>query len=46
MSIWLPIIDGAAQQVRSMPSGSLAASQARASRFMQILYDAKHVQGV
>jgi hypothetical protein len=46
MQIWLPIIDGAAQQVRAMPSGSLAASQARASRFMQILYDAKHTQGV
>lgn len=46
MSVWLPIIDQAAQTVRAMPSGSLAASQARASQFMAILYNAKHVQGV
>lgn len=41
MQIWLPIIDQAAQQVRAMPSGSLAASQARASAFMATLYNAK-----
>lgn len=41
MQRWLPIIDAAAQQVRSMPSGSLAASQARASTFMAALYNAK-----
>lgn len=42
MSTWLPIIDQAAQTVKAMPSGTLAASQARASAFMQILYNAKH----
>ena len=42
MQTWLPIIDAAAQQVRAMPSGSLAASQARASAFMAALYNAKH----
>ena len=31
----------AAAQVRTMPSGTLAASQARASAFMQILYNRK-----
>lgn len=41
MQTWLPIIDNAAAQVRSMPSGSLAASQARAATFMQLLYNAK-----
>lgn len=46
MQTWLPIIDNAAATVRAMPSGSLAASQARASQFMAILYNAKHVQGV
>jgi hypothetical protein len=45
MQVWLPIIDGAAAQVRSMPSGSLAASQARASAFMAALYNAKRGQG-
>jgi len=46
MQTWLPIIDQAAAQVRTMPKGSLAASQARASAFMATLYNAKHVQGV
>lgn len=41
MQTWLPIIDSAAAQVRSMPSGSLGASQARASAFMAALYNAK-----
>ena len=41
MQTWLPIIDNAASQVKSMPSGSLAASQARAAAFMQLLYNAK-----
>ena len=41
MQTWLPIIENAAQQVRQMPSGSLAASQARAAAFMQALYNAK-----
>lgn len=41
MSTWLPIIDSAAATVKSMPSGTLAASQARAAAFMQILYNAK-----
>lgn len=41
MQTWLPIIDNAAATVRAMPSGSLAASQARASQFMAILYNAK-----
>ena len=44
MTTWLPIIDSAAQQVRNMPSGSLAASQARASAFMAALYNAKRGQ--
>jgi hypothetical protein len=46
MQTWLPIIDQAAAQVRSMPSGSLGASQNRASAFMAALYNAKHVQGI
>jgi len=46
MGTWLPIIDQAAAAVRAMPSGSLAASQARASAFMAALYNAKHVQGI
>ena len=46
MSVWLPIIDQAAQAVRQMPSGSLGASQNRASAFMAALYNAKHVQGI
>lgn len=41
MQRWLPIIDSAAQTVRAMPSGSLAASQARAAAFMAALYNAK-----
>lgn len=41
MQTWLPIIDNAANTVRAMPSGSLAASQARASQFMALLYNAK-----
>jgi hypothetical protein len=44
MQTWLPIIDNAAAQVRQMPSGSLAASQARATTFMQLLYNAKRGQ--
>ena len=44
MQTWLPIIDAAAQQVRNMPSGSLAASQARANAFMAALYNAKRGQ--
>jgi hypothetical protein len=46
MGVWLPIIDQAANTVRAMPSGSLGASQARASAFMALLYNAKHVQGI
>ena len=42
MQTWLPIIDQAAATVKAMPSGTLAASQARASQFMAILYNAKH----
>lgn len=42
MQHWLPIIESAASQVRNMPSGSLAASQARAAAFMAALYNAKH----
>lgn len=41
MSVWLPIIDSAAATVRNMPSGTLAASQARAAQFMSILYNRK-----
>lgn len=41
MQTWLPIIDAAAANVRNMPSGSLAASQARANAFMAALYNAK-----
>lgn len=44
MSTWLPIIENAANQVKQMPSGSLAASQARAAAFMQLLYNAKRGQ--
>lgn len=44
MQTWLPIIDNAANTVRNMPSGSLAASQARAAQFMAILYNAKRGQ--
>lgn len=41
MQTWLPIIDNAAQQVRAMPSGTLAASQARSAQFQALLYNAK-----
>jgi hypothetical protein len=41
MSTWLPIIENVAAQVKAMPSGSLAASQARAAAFMAGLYNAK-----
>jgi len=41
MQTWLPIIDAAAAQVRTMPSGTLAASQARAAAFMAALYNRK-----
>jgi len=44
MQTWLPIIDNAAATVKAMPSGSLAASQARAAQFMAILYNAKRGQ--
>ena len=46
MQTWLPIIDQAAAAVKTMPKGSLAASQARGSAFMAALYNAKHTQGV
>lgn len=41
MATWLPIIDNAATQARSMPSGSLAASIARSAKFQTLLYNAK-----
>ena len=41
MSTWLPIIDQAAAQARSMPSGTLAASIARSAAFQTALYNAK-----
>lgn len=44
MQTWLPIIESAANNVRSMPSGTLAASQARAAAFMASLYNAKRGQ--
>lgn len=44
MQTWLPRIDAAAQQVRNMPSGSLAASQARSAQFQALLYNAKRGQ--
>lgn len=44
MSTWLPIIESVAAQVKTMPSGSLAASQARAAAFMAGLYNAKRGQ--
>lgn len=44
MQTWLPIIESAASEVRSMPSGNLAASQARAAAFMARLYNAKRGQ--
>lgn len=41
MQTWLPIIDGAANTVNAMPSGTLAASINRVSQFMTILHNAK-----
>lgn len=41
MATWLPIIDGAANTVNAMPSGTLAASINRVSQFMTILHNAK-----
>ena len=41
MTIWLPIIDSAAASVRSMPSGTLAASIARMTAFATALNNAK-----
>lgn len=41
MSTWLPIIEGAANTVDAMPSGTLAASINRVSQFMTILHNAK-----
>jgi len=44
MQTWLPIIDNAAQTVNNMPSGTLAASLARANAFATALYNAKRGQ--
>lgn len=44
MQHWLPIIHQAATEVRAMPSGTLGASQARASAYMARLYNAKRGQ--
>ncbi len=41
MQTWLPRIQSAAAAVRNMPSGTLAASQARSAAFMTALYNAK-----
>jgi hypothetical protein len=41
MQTWLPRIQTAAASVRNMPSGTLAASQARSAAFMAALYNAK-----
>lgn len=41
MQTWLPIIQANAQAVRQMPSGSLAASIARASQFITLMHNAK-----
>lgn len=41
MQTWLPIIQANAQAVRSMPSGSLAASIARATQFITLMHQAK-----
>jgi hypothetical protein len=41
MQTWLPRIQSAAAAVRNMPSGTLAASQARSAAFMATLYNAK-----
>lgn len=41
MQTWLPRIQSAAASVRTMPSGTLAASQARSAAFMATLYNAK-----
>lgn len=44
MSTWLPIIQSAAAQVQTMPSGTLQASIARSTAFMTALYNAKQSQ--
>ncbi len=44
MQTWLPRIQSAAASVRNMPSGTLAASQARSAAFMATLYNAKRGQ--
>lgn len=41
MQTWLPLIQSAAAAVRSMPSGSIAASNARSAAFATALYNAK-----
>lgn len=41
MSKWLPIIQANAQAVRSMPSGNLSASIARATQFITLMHQAK-----
>lgn len=41
MATWLPIIDSAAAQVRTMPSGTLAASIARSAAFQTALWNRK-----
>lgn len=38
---WYPITQGIAQQVRQMPSGSIGASVARATAFIQAMHAAK-----
>lgn len=44
MQTWLPIIQANAQAVRSMPSGSLAASIARATQFITLMHHAKQTR--
>lgn len=41
MSTWLPRIQQAAASARAMPSGSIAASNARSAAFATALYNAK-----
>lgn len=41
MSTWLPVIHSAAASARSMPSGSIAASNARSAAFATALYNRK-----
>jgi len=41
MQTWLPVIQQTAAQVRSMPSGSIAASNARSAAFATALYNRK-----